>query len=310
MATMKAARIARFGGPEVIQIQDVEVPQPEKGEVLVRVVGAGVNPVDYKIREGEFPNIQQDKLPLTLGREVAGIVSAVGEGVSRFKEGDKVFAMIGADGGYAEYARVNAEHLARVPNDIDLITAAAVPLAAHTAWQALFDHGHMQAGQKVLIHGASGGVGHFAVQFAKAKGATVYATGSEHSVDFIQALGADRAINYKTERFEDVAKEFDLVIDLVGGDTQERSWDVLKAGGIMVSTLGEPKRDNPAAQGKQGSRFMAQPHGEQLTEIAGLITAGKVHVTLAKTFALADAAAAQRYLADEHVQGKVVLKVG
>ena len=190
---MKAIRIERFGGPEVMQLRDVEVPEPKTGEVLVKNFFVGINPVDYKIRQGQYPEVKQDKLPLTLGREVAGVVEKVGQGVSDFKPGDRVFAMIGADGGYAEYARVPAAHLARIPAALDWPVAAGVPLAGHTAWQALVEHGHIEQGQKVLIHGGTGGVGHFAVQFAKVKGAQVYATASTDSLAFLRELGVDRA---------------------------------------------------------------------------------------------------------------------
>ncbi|EQM78097.1 NADP-dependent oxidoreductase [Stutzerimonas stutzeri] len=307
MPTMKAIRIEQYGGPEVMHYEDIDVPEPGAGEVLVKVAAAGIDPVDYEIRQGHF--LGEDHLPCTLGREIAGTVERLGKGVDSLQPGNRVFGMIGDDGGYAEYACIKAEYLDRVPEHIDMTAAAGVPLAAHTAWQALFDHGGLTAGQKVLIHGGSGGVGHFAVQFAKAKGATVYATGSEKSQDFIRSLGADRAIDYKQERFEDVCQDIDMVIDLIGGETQQRSWAVLREGGIIVSTLEKPKQDSPEAQGKRGAHFMAQPNGAQLTEIAALISAGKVKVVVDRTFPLEQADKAQTYLEQEHVEGKVVLKV-
>jgi NADPH:quinone reductase-like Zn-dependent oxidoreductase len=309
METMRAARIDHFGGPEVIHIERIQRPEPGLGQVRIRVAAASVNPVDYKIRQGEFPVIGEEQLPLTLGRDIAGIVESVGQGVTHLHRGDRVFAMIGADGGYAEYALVKADYVVRVPVQLDLTHAAAVPLAAHTAWQALFDHGRLQAGEKVLIHGASGGVGHFAVQFAKARGATVYATGSGQALDFIRSLGADQVIDYKKQRFEDVCRDVDLVIDLIGGETQLRSWAVLRTGGRLVSTLTEPDSTSPQAQGKQGKRFMAQPDGAQLREIADLIATGKVRPAVNETFPLAEAAQAQRYLQESHVNGKVVLAI-
>jgi NADPH:quinone reductase-like Zn-dependent oxidoreductase len=310
MTTMKAARIHRFGGAELIRIEEIPIPRPEPGEVLVRVAAASLNPVDYKIREGSVPMIKQEQLPLTLGRDLAGTLESLGDGVSGgMLPGQRVFAMIGADGGYAEYARVKAEYLAEIPPGLDMETAASVPLAGHTAWQALFDHGQLQPGQRVLIHGGSGGVGHFAVQFAKAKGAEVFASGSKNSVEFIRSLGADRVIDYTSERFEDICSDIDLVIDLIGGETQQRSWAVLRPGGTLVSTLGEPQRDRPQAEGKRAIAFMAQPNGEQLKEIAALIAAGKVRPALQKTFPLAQAAEAQRYLEQGHVRGKVVLSM-
>ncbi len=307
MSTMKAIRIEQYGGPEVMRYVDIEVPEPNAGEVLVKVAAAGVDPVDYKIRQGHF--LGEDKLPRTLGRELAGTVARLGEGVSGLQPGDRVFGMIGDDGGYAEYACIAAANLASVPQAMDLVNAAGVPLAAHTAWQALFDHGGLTSGQQVLIHGGSGGVGHFAVQFAKARGATVYATGSDKSQAFLRSLGADRPIDYKQERFEDVCQDIDVVIDLIGGETQQRSWAVLREGGIIVSTLEEPKQEAPNAQGKSGVHFMAQPNGAQLEEIASLIDEGKVKVRIDRTFALQQADKAQSYLEQEHVEGKVVLTV-
>lgn len=307
MSTMKAIRIEQYGGPEVMRYVDIDVPEPKAGEVLVKVAAAGVDPVDYKIRQGHF--LGEDKLPRTLGRELAGTVERMGEGVTGLQPGDTVFGMIGDDGGYAEYACIAAGNLARVPQALDLVSAGGVPLAAHTAWQALFDHGGLSAGQRVLIHGGSGGVGHFAVQFAKAKGAKVYSTGSDKSQAFIRSLGADRSIDYKQERFEDVCKDVDVVIDLIGGETQQRSWSVLRAGGIIVSTLEAPEQDSPDAKGKRGVHFMAQPNGAQLEEIAALIEEGKVKIKINRTFTLQQADKAQTYLEQEHVEGKVVLTV-
>lgn len=306
MTTMQAARIDRFGGPEVIHLETLPVPRPQADEVLVRVAAAGIDPVDYKIRQGHLPMIGADQLPLTLGRELAGVVAAVGDGVIGWHEGDRVFAMSGDEGSYAHYARVPAVHLARVPDGLDLELAAAVPLAAHTAWQALFEHGQLEPEERVLIHGGSGGVGHFAIQLAKGRGATVCATGSAASQAFIRQLGADRAIDYERERFEDLG-EFDLVIDLVGGETQRRSWAVLAPGGRLVSTLEEPDLTLPEAQGKVGRFFLVQPSGEQLAEIAALIERGQLAPHVGARFALQRAADAQRHLEEAHVEGKVVL---
>lgn len=306
---MKAIQIDRFGGPEVMQVRDVDVPEPLENEVLVRNIAVGVNPVDYKIREGQYPEVTEEKLPLTMGREIAGIVEAVGSRVDNFKPGDKVFAMIGADGGYAHYSRVPAAHLARIPASMGWPSAAAVPLAAHTAWQALVEHGQVEQGQKVLIHGGTGGVGHFAVQFARVKGAQVYATASTDSLEFLNDLGLDRAIDYKQEQFDEICHDFDLVIDLIGGETQAKSWKVLGNGGRLVSTLEMPDANHPDAVGKTGTRFTARPDGQQLAQIAGLIDAGEVRVFIHKTFALDQAAQALDEIANQHVHGKVVLEI-
>jgi NADPH:quinone reductase-like Zn-dependent oxidoreductase len=306
---MKAIRIDRFGKSDVMSLADVDVPQAQADEVLVRVIVAGTNPVDYKIREGEFPDITEKNLPLTLGREITGVVEQVGSGVSDLKVGDRVFGMIGADGGFAEFARVAASNLAKIPPSLTFEKAAGLPLAGHTAWQALVTHGSLEAGQKVLIHGGTGGVGHLAVQFAKVKGAQVYATASTDSLTFLKSLGVDRAIDYKKERFEDICKDFDLVVDLIGGETQARSWQVLGEGGRLVSTLEMPDAHHPDAAGKTGAFFLADPNGLELTQIAGLVETDEVSLVIAKVFELPEAAQALDYLANGHVHGKVVLHV-
>jgi NADPH:quinone reductase-like Zn-dependent oxidoreductase len=306
---MKAIRIDHFGGPDVMEVREVHKPKPAADEVLVKAMAVGVNPVDYKIREGEYPEVQRDKLPITMGREVAGIVEEAGAQVAGFRPGDAVFAMVGADGGYAQYVRVPAYHLARVPVGMEWKQAAGVPLAAHTAWQALVKHGHIEQGQRILIHGGTGGVGHFAVQFAKVKGAQVYATASSDSLAFLEELGVDRAIDYKKEKFEEICHDFDLVVDLIGGETQARSWQVLGEGGRLVSTLEMPDAHHPQAEGKTGTRFTARPDGVELAQIAGLIEAGEVRVVIDHAFALNDASQALGYIANQHVHGKVVLQV-
>jgi NADPH:quinone reductase-like Zn-dependent oxidoreductase len=306
---MKAVRIHEFGGPEVLRVETQPRPEPAPGEVLIRVEAASVNPVDYKMRNGGY--VPQSALPLTLGRDVAGIVEAGPGETGGFKDGDAVYAMLARDrGGYVEFVAVKAADCARKPERLDFIQAAAVPLAALTAWQGLFDYGHLTAGQRVLIHGASGGVGHFAVQFAKARGATVFATCSGEDVAFVRGLGADEAIDYRAERFEDRARDIDLVYDLVAGETQDRSWAVLKDGGAMVSTLKEPDAAKAAEKHARAAHYMAQPNGGQLAEIARLIDDGKVVPTIAAVFPLEDAAKAEKQLEDEHVRGKIVLEVG
>lgn len=301
---MKAIRIARFGGPQVMQMQDVSPPRPEAGDVLIRSMAAGLDPIDHWIREGQYPPVQAHQLPLTLGREVAGIVIHVGAGVSRFKLGDRVFGMTGTDGAFAEYARVPATHLARVPESIDWTHAAAIPLAAHTAWQALVEHGQLKPGQNVLIHGAAGGVGHLAVQFAKLKGARVHAVASSAAQGFLRSLGVHRAIDYQSERFESLCQDIDLVIDLIGGDVQDRSLRVLRPGGRLVSNA-------PSAGGASHGviHFTAQPNGAQLTEIASLIERGLIGVQVQKVFDLEQAALALDYLTTRHIAGKIVLRI-
>jgi NADPH:quinone reductase-like Zn-dependent oxidoreductase len=309
-ATMKSIRIPKFGGPEVLHLESIAVPTPGEGELLVKVAAAGVNPVDYKIRNGKYPAVKQDKLPFVLGREVAGTIVQCGSSASRFATGDAVFAMPGIGrGGYAEYAVVKVTEAAPKPASLDVIQAGAVPLAALTAWQGLFKHGNLKAGQRLLIHGGSGGVGHFAIQFAKAKGAHVITTVSAPHIDFVRRLGADEVIDYEAQRFEDVVDEVDLVFDLVGGEIQERSWQVLKKGGVLVSTLNEPSKEKAAARGARGLRYTVTESGMDLAAIGELIDAGKVKPVVTRTYQLREAAAAQEFLEHEHPAGKVVLSV-
>jgi NADPH:quinone reductase-like Zn-dependent oxidoreductase len=310
METMKAVRIHRFGGPEVMAWEDVPIPQPMDDEILVRVRAASVNPVDYKIREGKYPLVKEKQLPVILGRDLCGEVVACGTASLSIKHGDPIYAFLGPDrGAYAEYAVVRAVEYTAKPKKADDIAAGAIPLAALTAWQGLFDHGALTAGERVLIHGGAGGVGHFAVQFAKAKGAEVWTTVSTADVDFAHELGADQVIDYKTQRFEDMACDVDLVFDLIAGQTQERSWKVLKRkGGRLVSTLTEPSHEQALTHDARALHYMAQPDGAQLARIGELIDAGRVRPVVSRIFKLSDAAAAQTYLQREHVRGKVVLR--
>jgi len=311
MTTMKAVRIRSFGGPEVLELAEIEKPVPKKDEVLIRVRAASVNPVDYKIRSGAYPVVKEDQLPKVLGRDVAGEIERCGSAVRDFKPGDTVYAMLdGGPGGYAEYVTVRADLVAPKPGQLDYRAAAAVPLAGLTAWQGLFDHGHLQAGQRVLIHGGGGGVGHLAVQFAKARGATVATTVASEDVEFVRHLGADQVIDFTRERFEDEVRDVDLVLDLVAGDTQERSWAVLKDGGTMISSLAKPSEAKAREHHAQASNFVAHADRGELIEIGQLIDEGKVHPHVSAVFELKKAAEAQVQLERHHSQGKVVLQMG
>lgn len=310
MTTMRCVRIHGFGGPEVLSLEEVAAPHPAGGEMLVRVRAASVNPVDAKIRSGRYPRVQADQLPLTLGRDVAGEVVESGGGTGLPQVGTAVHAMLGWDrGGYADYVVVKATELAPQPDGLDATEAASVPLAGLTAWQGLFDHGGLQAGQRVLIHGGAGGVGHFAIQFAKARGAFVATTVSGDDLAFAHELGADQAVDYEADRFEEMVESVDVVFDLVGGETQARSWGVLKPGGIMVSTLGPPDEDQAKAHGARSAGYMAQPNGSQLAEIDRLIADGKVRPVLGAVLSLPEAAVAHERLEQHRVRGKLVLEV-
>ncbi len=304
--TMHAVRIRSFGGPAMLEIADIDTPQPRDGQLLLKVEAASLNPVDWKIREGKYPPVKDDKLPYVLGRDFSATVVHGAEGLPA---GTLVHGMMDiAKGSLAEYVAVRPDELARVPAALDRIGAAAVPLAGLTAWQGLFDHGGLQAGQRVLIHAAAGGVGHFAVQFAKARGATVIATASAGDLDFVRSLGADQVIDHVAQRFEDQLRDdVDLVFDLVGGETQARSWGVIRRGGALVSTVQEPSADEAAARGVRAARYTAASNAGQLREIDALIEAGKVKPLVSRKFALGEFRAAFESLEHGHSTGKIVV---
>lgn len=308
---MKAALIHSFGPPEVLQIEDIATPAPRADEVLIKVIAASVNPIDYKIRAGQYPGVTREQLPIVLGRDVAGTVAQCGAAVQKFKVGDPVYALLDRDhGGYAEYTIVKERDLTSKPHRLDYTEAAAVPLAALTAWQGLFDHGGLKAGQHVLVHGGAGGVGHFAIQLAKAKGATVATTVAKSDIDFVRDLGADHVIDYAAEHFEDTLQgQIDLVFDLVDGETQERSWAVLKPGGTLVSTLKQPPTDKARSHGARGEHYMAQTNAAELQQITELIDDGLVKPHVQAVFAFSDVQAAHRRLERKHVQGKIVIEI-
>jgi NADPH:quinone reductase-like Zn-dependent oxidoreductase len=310
MPKMKAVRIHSFGGPEVLKVEEMEIPQPADDEVLIRVKAASVNPVDYKVRSGALSPGKPLQQPTVLGRDIAGTVERCGRAVQNLRAGESVYALLdGGQGGYAQYVTIKASICAREPKQIDHITAAAVPLAGLTAWQGLFDEGHLQGGQRVLIHGGAGGVGHFAIQLAKAKGASVATTVASEDVDFARSLGADQVIDYERERFEETVHDIDLVLDLIGGETQQRSWAVLKDGGTMISTMTKPSDEKARAHHARAGHYRSHPDAVELNEISKLIEAGKVKPRVAATYPLERAAEAQQRIERQHVQGKVVLQV-
>jgi NADPH:quinone reductase-like Zn-dependent oxidoreductase len=307
-SSMHAVLIRRFGGPEVVEIAQINVPKPGRGQLLVKVEAASLNPVDWKIRDGKYPLVKDDKLPYMLGRDFSGTVVSAPGADGGFAPGTLVHGLLGIDrGSFAQYVVARVGEIARVPGTIDRLVAAAVPLAGLTAWQGLFDHGGLQAGQRVLIHAGAGGVGHLAVQFAKARGATVFATASTDDVGFVRSLGADEVIDYKKQRFEDKARDIDLVYDLIGGETQERSWGVLKRGGALVCTVAEPSQDKAETYGVRALRYTAQSDANQLREIDALIEAGKVRPLVSRTFAFVDIKQALASIEQGHGSGKTVL---
>jgi NADPH:quinone reductase-like Zn-dependent oxidoreductase len=308
--TMKAVRIHTYGGPEVLVYEDVARPQAAAGEVLLRVHAAGVNPADWKTRNG--PARPGAMLPMILGWDVSGTVEALGPEVTGFQEGDAVYGMIrfpqpGAT--YAEYVAAPVSQIAYKPANIDHVYAAAIPLAGLTSWQALFEKAHLTAGQRVLILGASGGVGHLAVQLAKSQGAYVLGTASTRNIEFLRRIGVDRAIDYTTTPLETAVHNVDVVFDTVGGETRERSLPVIKQGGMLVSIVfGRPTAEH-AASGVNVQGMMVQPNAAHLAQLAQLIDTGKMHITVDTVLPLADARKAHELSESHRTRGKIVLRV-
>jgi len=303
-----AARLIAYGGPDAVRIEEVPVPAPAAGQVLVHVRAAGLNALDWKLREGYLRDAMPLALPATLGLELAGQVVGVGAGVSRFAAGDRVMGLVGGPGTYADYVAADAALLARTPDALSDVEAAALPVAALTAAQAL-DAGGLRAGQTVLIHGAAGAVGGFAVQLAKARGATVVATASASSRAHVLALGADTAIDYRAERFEARVRDVALVLDLVGGDVPARSWSVLAPGGALVSTV-VPDIAAQAPEGRRGEFLMMRPDAEALAALADAVARGALRSTIAETVAPAALSAAIERTRTGHAPGKLVLDAG
>lgn len=310
MTKTRAMRIHRFGGPDVLQADEVETSLPDAAQVLISVKAASINPVDYKILSGKYPAVKEDRLPYTPGRDASGVIERCGAQATRFKVGDAVFGMVGiGGGGYAKKVALDQKAITSKPLGLDDAHAAAVPLAGLTAWQGLFRYGELRAGQSVLIHGGAGGVGHFAIQFAKAKGARVLTTVATANVAFARSLGADTIIDYKTQRFEDHVSDLDMVFDLIDGETRERSWKVLKRGGTLVSTLSEPDQATARELGVRALRYTVEADGSDLAEITRLVSAGSVKPHVEKTYPLEQAAKALAELERGHSVGKIVLIV-
>ncbi len=308
---MKAIRIHEFGNADVLKLEDIPVPTPAADEVLIKVYATSVNPIDWKMRNGGYKGKFTVHLPLTPGWDVSGVIEQAGEDVKNLRKGDEVYSRPDPtrDGTYAEYVVVKAAQVALKPKSIPHDQAAAVPLAGLTAWQGLFQHGQLQPGQKVLIHGGSGGVGTFAIQFAKWKGAYVIATASGKNLDFVKSLGADKAIDYKDEKFEDIIKHIDLVFDTQGGDTQKRSLEVLKPGGRLITTLMPQYKAEAEAKSIHMEGYMAQSDPKDLEQIAKLVDDGKIKPYISHTFMLAEAKDAQEMGEHGHAKGKIVIKV-
>jgi NADPH:quinone reductase-like Zn-dependent oxidoreductase len=309
-AKMRAIVIHAYGGPEVMKLENVARPEPAEDEVLIRVVSASINPVDVAIRKGYLAKLVGN-FPLILGMDAAGIVEKAGNKVTKYKAGDPVFAFftLKGEGGYAEFVTAKEDELAPKPSAVSFAQAAGVGAAGATAWEALIDTANLRAGQAVLIHGGSGGVGHLAIQIAKARGAKVFATASTANQEFLRQMGAEIAVDYTRTRFEDVAKEVDVVLDTVGRDTLERSYGVVKKGGVIVSIVDEPKPAALEAHGIRGVTLRCTPKAGVLEELSKLMEAKKLTPVISQTFAMANAVQAQDQIATGHTRGKIVLNI-
>jgi NADPH:quinone reductase-like Zn-dependent oxidoreductase len=308
---MKAAVVHEYGGPEVFKYEDVPRPEPADDEVLVRVIAAGVNPVDAYVRQGMLAQ-RGLKPPLIIGYDIAGIVEKAGTKITKFRSGDAVYAYlpVSRGGGYAGFAIAKETEMSLKPKDIDFEKAAAVPVAATTAWQALIETARLDKGQTVLIHGGSGGVGSFAVQIAKARGAKVIATASNANQDLLKQLGVDQPIDYTTTKFEQVVKGVDVVLNCVRADTLPPSYGVVKKDGIIVSITDQPDAAECAKRGIRCSHVGAHPDAAVLEEFTKLIEANKITPIVSQTFPLSDVANAHKQIETRHTRGKIVLKIG
>ncbi|MBL8270876.1 NADP-dependent oxidoreductase [Steroidobacter sp.] len=311
---MRAIRMHDYGGPDVLRLDDVPVPEPAAGQVRVRVHATGINPFEWKLREGRMRGRIELQLPHIPGFDVTGVIDKLGPEVSGWSEGDEVIAALNrsAQGGYADYAVASAEDVVRKPASLSFEAATGLLTPAATAYRFLVELAEVKAGQNVFIHGGAGGVGSAAVQIAKALGAHVTTTASTYNIDYLRGLGADEVINYRRYRFEDYIGQADVVLDNVGGDTLARTPAAMKRGAVLVSPAGVPNAEEvekagvrtPSTAWNTGAAF-----GPRIQKLVDLVNAGKLRVNVDKAFRLEDAAAAQELSQQGHARGKLVLKV-
>ena len=301
---MKAALLQERGGPEAFKVEEVPRPEPKDDEVLIRVMAAAINPVDAYVRA-------KSGGPMVVGSDIAGVVEKTGAKATKFKPGDAVYAYLAVTrgGAYAEFAIAKEDEMALKPKNIDFEKAAAVPLAGTTAWQALVDTAKIDNGQTVLIHGGSGGVGHFAIQIAKARGAKVIATASTANQDLLKELGVDQPIDYTKTKFQDVTKDVDLVLNCVRADTLPASYGVVKRGGMIITITGGIDDAECGKRGLRCSGLMAHPDAHALEELTKLIEANKIKPVVSATFSLAQIADAHRQIETRHTRGKIVVRI-
>ncbi|MBN6152429.1 NADP-dependent oxidoreductase [Xanthomonas sp. AmX2] len=303
--TQRAVLIRSYGGADAAQVADVAKPTAGPGQVLVRVRAAGVNGLDWKVREGYVRDAFPLQLPAVLGLELAGVVEAVGPGASRFRVGDRVMGSMGGLGAYAESVAVNEANLSRTPEGLDDVRAAAIPVAAVAAWQSLHHAGPLRPGQRILIHGAAGGLGGYAVQYAKRAAAEVFATAATEHLDYVRSLGADHVIDYRSQRFEDFARDIDLVLDYVGGEVLDRSWQVLAPDGAIVGTT-SPDILARTPAGRRGLWFMNKPDAALMETLAADIASGTLQSKVSEVVGFADLPLAIERNRTDSRAGKVV----
>jgi NADPH:quinone reductase-like Zn-dependent oxidoreductase len=304
---MKAIVINAYGNEDVLNYVEVDCPEPQAGEVLVKVLVAGVNPVDWKIRDGMGERLGL-KLPISLGGEIAGIIEKIGDDVSDFQVGDPVYGII-PSGGYAEYAIAKVGEIATKPQSLDFENAAAIPLGALTAWQAMFDLANLSSGQRILITAAAGGVGSLAVQLAKAKGAFVIGMASGRNEAFVKDLGADEFIDYTQQNFAEVVKDLDVVFDTVGGETFERAFQTLKPGGFLVTAVQFPSVEKAQEFGIKAARVYCKPNAVQLAAISELVNAGQLKAHVSTVLPIAEVKKAHQLSQSGRTRGKIVLQI-
>ena len=318
-AKMKAMMVPQFGGIEQFRVEQIERPVPKVGEVLVRIAGTSVNPVDVKARSGEIPQMfPPERLPFLLGFDASGRIEALGADVTSWKVGDAVYGFPGADAGtdasysrgtFAEYVCLRADEIAAAPQSLPLADAGAIPLASMTAWHGLMTQGAMKSGQRVLIQGGSGGVGHFAVQFAHRLGATVYATASGKNLEFLRELGADVAIDYNSDGLGELEGQMDLVFDLAGGKAEAKSWAALKPDGMLVLAAGPPNLDLARSPGQRGLFAQAKPTLDDLARVAKMLDENQLRLTISGRYELEQVGQAQARLERGGFPGKLLVTV-
>jgi NADPH:quinone reductase-like Zn-dependent oxidoreductase len=306
---MRAVVAHEYGAPDVLKLEQVQTPEPKDDEALVRVIASSVNPADPLTLSGKYAKEFGTHLPLIAGYDIAGVVEKTGANITRLKVGDAVYGYPTFGGAWADYVVVKEWEVAAKPKSLNFVEAAAVPMGALTAWQALVDVAKLQPGQTILIHGGSGGVGSFAVQIAKARGARVIATASTKNQDVLKQLGADVAVDYTKTKFEDVAKDVDAVLDPVGKETLARSYGVVKKGGIVMSLVARPDAAELQKHGIRGTGIASHADADDLTAVAQLIDTGKIKPIVTEVLALTDAVKAQQQAATHHTRGKVVVRV-